>query len=89
MNCNLSLDIMEMIRGNIKVNRFRLENGFVRLEVYPDSLFNFEKALGILLGESNPGEQKKLQIPPGGLMWIKSNWSISWLSTMIITRASG
>ena len=49
---NLSLDIVELIRGNIKVDQFRLENGFVRLEVYPDSLMNLEKALGSLMAES-------------------------------------
>ena len=72
--CNLSLDIVELIRGDIKVNQFRLEKGFVRLEVYPDSIMNIEKALGILLGE-RPGQRNraKLQIPPGPLMWIKSN----------------
>jgi len=49
---NLSLNILELIRGNIKVDQFRMENGFVRLEVYADSLMNLEKALGSLMAES-------------------------------------
>ncbi len=49
---NLSLDIVELIRGDIKVDQFRLKNGFVRIEVYQDSLMNLEKALGIRFGES-------------------------------------
>ena len=43
----VSLDIPELIRGNIKVEQFRLEDGFVSLEVYEDSVMNVERALGI------------------------------------------
>ena len=57
---NLSLDIVELIRGNIKVNRFKLENGFVRLEVYSDSLTNLEKALGIVFGEETSGSSETI-----------------------------
>ncbi len=53
---NLSLDIVELIRGSIKVDEFRLEKGFVRIEVYADSLMNLEKALGIVFGE-DPTQQ--------------------------------
>ena len=56
---DLSLDILELIRGNIKVDQFRLENGFVRLEVYPDSLMNLEKALGSLTRENSSSEGEK------------------------------
>ncbi len=55
---NLSIDIVELIRGNIKVDQFKLENGFVRLEVYSDSLTNLEKALGIVFGEETPGQSE-------------------------------
>lgn len=48
---NLSLHILELIRGDILVEQLMLKNGFIRLEVYPDSAMNFEKALGIILGE--------------------------------------
>lgn len=49
---NLSLDIVELIRGGIKVDEFRLEKGFIRIEVDSDSIMNLEKALGIVFGES-------------------------------------
>jgi len=47
---NLSLDIVDLIRGDIKVDQFRLKDGFIRLEVYSDSMMNLEKALGKVFG---------------------------------------
>ncbi|MCP4310341.1 MAG: hypothetical protein GY790_03680, partial [Bacteroidetes bacterium] len=52
----VSLDIVELIRGDIRVEQFRLEDGFVRIEVYADSLMNLEKALGMRFGDE-PGEE--------------------------------
>jgi len=46
----VSLDIPDLIRGDITVEQFRLEDGFVRLEVLEDSVMNLEKALGKRLG---------------------------------------
>jgi len=46
----VSLDVPELIRGNIKVEQFRLEDGFIRVEVDGDSIMNLEKALGIRFG---------------------------------------
>ncbi len=48
---NLSLHIIELIRGDILVEEVLLKNGFIRIEVYADSAMNLENALGIVLGE--------------------------------------
>lgn len=52
----VSLDILELVRGDIKVEQFRLEDGFVRLEVYEDSVMNIENALGFRFGDESGNE---------------------------------
>lgn len=47
----VSLDIIDMIRKNIKVSQARFEDGFVRVEIYEDSVLNFERALGMDFGQ--------------------------------------
>lgn len=55
---NLSLDIVQLIRGDIEVDQFSLENGFVNLHRYPDSIMNFERALGDFLSKkTSPGSK--------------------------------
>lgn len=49
----VSLDIPELIRGNIKVEQFRLEDGFISLQVYEDSVMNLERALGLRFDEES------------------------------------
>lgn len=46
------LDLIELIKGGIKVSEARLEEGFVHIEIYPDSISNLEYALGIRFGEA-------------------------------------
>jgi hypothetical protein len=55
------LDVVEMIRGNIEVSQARVDHGFVRYEIYPDSVSNFERALGIRFGEG--GTEDTLALP--------------------------
>lgn len=43
----LSLDVVDLVRGEFSVSRSRLGNGFVRMEVYEDGISNIERALGI------------------------------------------
>ncbi len=43
----VTLDVMDLIRREIQVSEIRLEKGFLKVEVYADSLTNLEKALGI------------------------------------------
>jgi hypothetical protein len=47
----ISLDIVDLIKGTVDVSEVRLLNGFVRLEIYEDSVSNLENALGIRFGE--------------------------------------
>ena len=46
----VSLGIRELLRGEFSISQLRLENGFIRYEVYADSISNLEKALGIYFG---------------------------------------
>lgn len=45
------LDVVELIRGNVEVSEAKIERGFVRFEIYEDSVSNIERALGIRFGE--------------------------------------
>jgi len=49
------LDVIELIRGGIEVSQARIGRGFIRYEIYPDSVSNVERALGIRFG----GEKEK------------------------------
>jgi hypothetical protein len=52
----LSLDVRDLVKGNLNVSQARIENGFVRLEIYEDSVLNLERALGIRFGEGKPDD---------------------------------
>ena len=52
----VTLDIIELIRGVTVVSEARLRNGFLRVEIYEDSVTNLEKALGIRLGEGSQAD---------------------------------
>ena len=54
----VSLDVVDLIRGDIQVSRARLEDGNIRIEVYEDSVTNLEYALGIRFGEEDEREEK-------------------------------
>jgi len=47
---SVTLDMLELIRGGIMVSEARLKDGFVHMEIYPDSVSNLERALGIRFG---------------------------------------
>jgi len=46
----VTLDLIELIRGGIMVSEARLEEGFVYVKIYEDSVSNLEHALGIRFG---------------------------------------
>jgi len=58
----VTLDLIKLIKGGVRISEARLKDGFVHLEIYPDSLTNLENALGIRFGE--PAEQDTSQTMP-------------------------
>jgi hypothetical protein len=58
----IRLDVIELIKGNLKVSQARVGNGFFRYEIYDDSISNFERALGIRFGG---GEETDSTVLPG------------------------
>jgi hypothetical protein len=48
---HVTLDVVDLIRGNVMVSEAKLEEGKVRLEIYEDSVSNLEYALGIRFGD--------------------------------------
>ncbi len=58
----VSLDVVELLKGNIQVSRADLMDGFVRYLIYEDSVSNMERALGSLLG--NDGLQESTNENP-------------------------
>jgi hypothetical protein len=48
---HITLDAMDLIRGDVMVSEAKLEEGKVRLEIYEDSVSNLEYALGIRFGD--------------------------------------
>lgn len=55
----LSLDVLELIRGNLEVSQIRLKDGFLFLEVLEDSVTNIERALGIIFGSETSENRKQ------------------------------
>lgn len=55
----VSLHLLDLIRGDVKVTRARLGNGSIRIELYEDSVTNLEYALGIRFG----AEEKSNETP--------------------------
>ena len=47
----VTLDVVDLIRGDIQVSQARTEDGFIRIEVYEDSITNLEVALGMRFDE--------------------------------------
>lgn len=57
----VTLDLMRLVKGDIRVKEARLKDGYVHVEIYADSLSNLERALGLKFGgspvkESNPSK---------------------------------
>ena len=46
----VTLDLIELIKGGIMVSEAKLEDGFVYVKIYEDSVSNLEHALGIRFG---------------------------------------
>ncbi|HDS08433.1 MAG TPA: hypothetical protein ENO05_12495 [Bacteroides sp.] len=49
----VSLDVIDLIRGDLIVTRAKLEEGNIGIVVYEDSVTNLERALGIRFGEKD------------------------------------
>lgn len=49
----LSLDVIDLIRGDVKVSRAGLGDGYIRIELYEDSITNLEYALGFRFGKKD------------------------------------
>lgn len=54
------LDVVELIHKNVEVSEARIEKGFVRFEIYEDSISNLERALGIRFGEGSGEDTAQL-----------------------------
>ena len=54
----ITLDVVDLIRGDILVSQARMEDGFLRFEIYEDSVSNLEYALGFRLGEKTEKDSK-------------------------------
>lgn len=79
----ITLDVLDLIRKNIQVSEARMENGFLRIESYEDSITNLEKALGKRFGdfgnESGQGDEES-SAPP----FIQVNLDQIKLNNMLV-----
>ena len=48
----VTLDLIKLIKGGVRISEARLKDGFVHLEIYRDSVWNLEKALGFSFGDT-------------------------------------
>lgn len=55
----VTLDLVKLLRKGIRIREARLKDGFVHMEIYPDSSTNLERALGISFGESTEKDTSK------------------------------
>ncbi|MEN8201555.1 MAG: hypothetical protein ABFS28_03100 [Bacteroidota bacterium] len=53
----ITLDVIDLIRKDIQVSETRIEKGFLRLEMYEDSISNLEKALGMRISKNGKAEE--------------------------------
>jgi len=60
---SVTLDLIKLIRGGIMVSEARLKDGFVHMLIYPDSISNMERALGIRFGAPTE-KDTSLTTPP-------------------------
>ena len=59
----VTLDLMELIRGGIKVSEANLKDGYVHLIIYNDSISNLEHALGIRFSDQSDNETPERNHP--------------------------
>ena len=59
---DVTLDIMQLIRGNFMVSEAKLQQGVIRLEIYEDSLSNLEHALGIRFGQETEEDSSEERV---------------------------
>lgn len=52
----VTLDVVDLIRGDLLVSQASMEKGFIRFEIYEDSISNLEYALGIRFDEKKKKE---------------------------------
>jgi len=57
---HVTLDVVDLIRGDIMISEARLDQGKIRLEIYEDSVSNLEYALGIRFGENSDKDTSSL-----------------------------
>ncbi len=55
----VSLDVVDLIRGDLIISRARLKDGNIRIVMYEDSVTNLEHALGIRFGEDDEREEEQ------------------------------
>ena len=53
---HVTMDVVDLIRGDIMISEAKMEQGWIRLEVYEDSVSNLEYALGIRFGEDKKAD---------------------------------
>ena len=58
---HVTLDVMDLIRGDIMVSEAKLEEGQVLLEIYEDSVSNLEYALGIRFGDTTGKDSAEIK----------------------------
>jgi len=68
---DVTLDVMDLLRKDVEVSDARMELGFVRLEIYEDSISNLEKALGMRF--SPDGEPEAADGGPSKMPLIRVN----------------
>ena len=56
---HVTLDALDLIRGDVMVSEAKMERGMIRLEIYEDSISNLEYALGIRFGDQTSQDTTK------------------------------
>lgn len=52
----VTLDVIDLIRGDIQVSEARTEDGMIKIEIYEDSVSNLEYALGVRFDEKTEAD---------------------------------
>ncbi|PID92677.1 MAG: hypothetical protein CSA96_02025 [Bacteroidetes bacterium] len=73
----VSLDVLALIKGDYELTEVSLKNGHVRAKMYPDSVLNLERALGISF---RAAEEDSLAADEGGLVLPEYGLNLDRLS---------
>lgn len=63
-NIAVTLDMVNLVKGRIRVKEARLKDGYVHVKIYPDSITNLERALGLRFGEPPAKDSTKTTSSP-------------------------